>query len=376
MADLLVLGASFVGMSFAIAAHMEGFDVHLYDKAPKPALANKAGANVIAVNPRSADFLDQIGVWELIPNEFVTPYKQISVFDGEGSGSISLGADEVGSSCLGFIVDQTALRVAMNERAISEGLEIRWGETANTDSDQDQTGLLVAADGVNSETRERLGIKKIGYSYGQRATVCIVEFNSKLGNETSSQAYQWFRDSGPLALLPIGGRNKFAVVWSSSEDMGSKTENEFMSDLEEATERKLGRIARVSKRNSFPLIQQHALQYAVPGAVLLGDAAHSIHPLAGQGANLGFADARCLVTELCAARLEGRSSQDLRVLKRYERKRRTENHLAGVAMEGFHRIFTTNSSSVGVMRSSGLRFFNNNRVLKRLAIHIASGHFW
>ena len=373
MAELLVLGASFVGMSFAIAAHKEGFDVHLYDKANQPLVENKRAANVIAVNLRSADFLKQIGVWELIPNEFVTPYRRMSVFDGEGSGSISFGSDEVGAPCLGFIVDQTALRLAMNDCAISEGLKIRWGERANPDSDQ--AALLVAADGVNSETRERLGLKKIGYSYDQRATVCIAEFSKKFGDETGSHAYQWFRSSGPLALLPIAAQNKFAVVWSSSEDMVSKTEKAFMLDLEDATEHKLGRVARISARNSVPLVQQHALQYVAPGVVLLGDAAHAIHPLAGQGANLGFADAICLVTELCAARLEGRSLRDLGVLKRYERKRRKENYLAGVAMEGFHRIFTTNLSLIGVMRSVSLRLFNDNRALKRLAIHIASGHF-
>ena len=231
----------------------------------------------------------------------------------------------------------------------------------------------MAADGAHSATREKLGLKKVGYSYGQNATVCVAEFSPELSPERDRQAYQWFSDSGPLALLPLNDRGKFAVVWSSSQDLVSISETAFILALEASTEGKLGGVQSVSLRHSFPLMQQQAWRYVTEGAVLLGDAAHAIHPLAGQGANLGFADASCLVTELSAARLEGRGIGDLGVLTRYEQKRKTENRLAALAMEGFHRTFTSDSSIVGLFRSRGLRLVNENKTLKRLAISVASG---
>ena len=295
----------------------------------------------------------------------------MSVFDGEGSGSVSFAAEESALPCLGHIVDQVALRVAMNECALSHGFEVKWAETA--DIDELQRDLLVAADGAHSATREKLGLKKMGYSYNQSATVCVAEFGQGLSEEPGRQAYQWFRDSGPLALLPLNEQGEFAVVWSNREDMASISETAFILALEESTEGTLGRVRSVSPRHSFPLMQQQAWRYVTEGAVLLGDAAHAIHPLAGQGANLGFADASCLVTELCAAKLEGRGIGDLGVLKRYEQKRKMENHIAALAMEGFHRLFTSDSKVVGLVRSRGLRLVNENKTLKRLAISVASG---
>ena len=371
MSEVVVIGAGFIGMSFALAAHRQGFDVEVYDKAAAPVLPEATTSQVIAVNPASAEFLESIGVWNLIPYRFVTQYDQMSVFDGQGTGSISFTSEEAALPCLGYIVDQIALRVAMSECAMSQGLSVRWAETV--DIDELQRDLLVAADGAHSATREKLGLKKMGYSYDQKATVCVAEFGQELSEGSGQQAYQWFRDSGPLALLPLCDKGKFAVVWSNREDMASISETAFISALEASTEDMLGRVLSVTQLHSFPLMQQQAWRYVTEGAVLLGDAAHAIHPLAGQGANLGFADASCLVTELCAAKLEGRGIGDLGVLKRYEQKRKMENHLTALAMEGFHRLFTSDSTIVGLVRSRGLRLVNENKTLKRLAISVASG---
>jgi len=373
VSEIVIIGAGFIGMSFALAAHKQGFGIEVYDRGAAPVLPETMTSSVIAINPVSAEFLDGIGVWNRIPDRFVTRYDQMSVFDGQGSGSISFTAEEGGLPCLGYIVDQIALRVAMNECAISQGLEVKWTETA--DIDELYRDLLVAADGAHSATREKLELQKMGYSYDQSATVCIAEFGQQFGEESGRRAYQWFCDSGPLALLPLSDRGKFAVVWSSSEDLASIGETAFIAALEASTEDKLGPVHSVSTRRSFPLMQQQAWRYVTEGAVLLGDAAHAIHPLAGQGANLGFADANCLVTELCAARLEGRGIGDLGVLKRYEQKRKTENLLAALATEGFHRLFTSDSNIVGLVRSRGLSLVDGNKTLKRLAISVASGRF-
>jgi 2-octaprenylphenol hydroxylase len=366
-ADITVVGAGFVGLGFSLAARQQGFDIRVVDRRSRPEKPLSIGANVIALNRASAKFLESLGVWEKLSGQFVTPYGQMSVFDGEGTGSVTFNAADAGIDHLGHIVDQTALLVALSERAEELELDVQWQTAA--DIDQCESTLLVAADGAHSKTREALGLRKVGFDYDQRATVCVATLSGHHHNE----AMQWFLESGPLAFLPLSEPDKVAVVWSCFEDLAETTESTFLDRLNTASESCLGNVLSITDRFSFPLIAQHALQYVTQGAVLLGDAAHAIHPLAGQGANLGFADADQLVTELCAARIENLGLGDLAVLRRYERKRRMENQLAGAAMEGFHRLFTNKSPLVSLIRSKGMGFVHESSALKRLAINIATG---
>ncbi|MBO6558255.1 MAG: FAD-dependent monooxygenase [Pseudomonadales bacterium] len=366
-ANIVVVGAGFVGLSFALAAKKRGLDVEVYERKARPEPPTSLTANVIAVNRKSREFLEGCGVFAKLTARFSAPYVGMSVFDGEGAGAISFRADEADLPELGHIVDQTALRAALADTAQESGLTVHW-ESA-IDVKECDAALIVAADGSHSETREKLGLKKFGYVYDQQATVCVAEFEQPHG----AIAWQWFHETGPVALLPLGESNKVAVIWSSTSDLSQLEEGDFQRQLADVTEHQLGELQSVGPRFSFPLMQQHVFRYVAQGVALLGDAAHTIHPLAGQGANLGFADAQALATILLDARIEGRSFGDVQLLKRYERERIRENRLAGLAMESFYRLFGSRQPAIGLARSLGLRFVHENTALKRLAISVAAG---
>lgn len=369
--EIIVSGAGFIGLSFALAAQARGFDVAVYDKKSKPAPVDVSGssepsARVIALNPASVGFLTDLHVFERIDPRHAAPYHAMEVFDGEGAGNIRFDADEAGLLCLGHIVDQQALLYALSQVAIDQSLPVHW------DSEPDLSiapPLLVGADGAQSSTRERLGLRKIQYAYDQRATVCVIRTSQSHG----ATARQWFQESGPLAALPLADSHTLALVWSDFSDLAGLSDHDFVERLMVASEGALGTVISVGQRFSFGLQQMQALQYVAPGVVLIGDAAHAIHPLAGQGANLGFADVAALTRELANARLEGAQTGDLKTLRRYERARRSENHIAAAAMEGFHRLFTSKLGVSKLLRSQGMRFVQGNTTIRQLAISVASG---
>ncbi len=366
MPEIAVVGGGFVGLGFALAAGKRGFDVVVYDRAPPPLEPQTPGSNVIALNSRSREFLSSIDAMSGIPEYLITPYQAMTVIDGEGTGQITFTAQDAGMAELGHIVDQAALRWRLAQAA-EDRVTVNW-ETEADLADIDAE-LLVAADGTHSVTREKLGFKKLGYRYDQRATVCTV----KCADRHQATACQWFLAHGPLALLPLAEPNTVAVIWSHTEDLSALDASAFLDQLDAATEGMRGSFSELGPRFSFPLQQQAAVSYVKPGAALLGDAAHTIHPLAGQGANLGFADAECLARELGMARIEGQRPGALGALKRFERTRMLENRSAALAMEGFHRLFTSDSPVIGLLRSKGLGFVHENKVLKRLAVSVAAG---
>ncbi len=378
--DILIVGAGFVGLSFARALADTSFDVMVIDKGSSPATPEKdLSANVIAVSPTSESFITDLGAWTGIDSVHKTPFYSMRVWDGTGTGSVEFEAADAGLPVLGHIVDQRALR-----SALLGGVDVTW-ESAPSDFQKSGNGylvqlesgdeiscdLLVAADGSMSSVREAVGLKTVGFPYDQHAVVTVAETAISHGH----CARQWFTPTGPVAFLPLSDENKVAVVWSSSEseDVVKLDDEAYCESLTRLSESQLGQVVGVGRRFEFPLIQQQAVSYVAPNAALLGDAAHTIHPLAGQGANLGFADAKALATEIAAARLDGGSPGDMALLKRYQQSRRTENHLAALAMEGFHRLFTTGQPVISFLRNKGLSFVDNNDLLKQLAINLATG---
>ena len=367
-AQIKVVGAGFVGLTFALSAAQHGFTVELVDRKSAPTLSTELSSNVLALNVTSSDLLSELNVWQNIADQHKTSYDSMHVFDGEGAGDIAFTAADADLDRLGSIVDQNALLIALNDQAGGQpNITLSWETDAEVSLGD--APLLVAADGIHSNIRKAIGLRTIAYSYHQSATVCW----AKMGGAHGNQARQWFQEAGPLALLPMADPQTVAIVWSNFEALDQLGEESFAELLLEATEEQLGQVLAIGPRFAFPLMQQQALQYVAKGVALLGDAAHAIHPLAGQGANLGLADAQALVTELASARLEGREPGDLTVLKRYERARRSDNHLAGLAMEGLHRLFTSRLPAIALLRSQGLRLVNANKPLKRFAISVASG---
>ncbi len=366
-ADIVVVGGGMIGLCSAVAARRLGFSVALFDQKPAPVAPSDQSANVIAMNSASTAFLTDIGVFSELPDVYRPAYTHMQIYDGVGSGSVTFDASDAGYPQLGHIVDQRALVAVLAERASAEGVQLNW--SSSYDMTAPRPSLLVAADGAHSTTREQLGFQKLSYHYDQQATVCIATLSEPHGQ----CAWQWFHEDGPIALLPLAGECEVAVVWSSTQPRTDLDDDAFKRTLEEATEGRFGDIASIGKRFGFPLMQLHAFRYVAPGVALVGDAAHAIHPLAGQGANLGFADISALITELGSARIEGRSPGDIALLRRYEKARRSHNHLAGAAMEGFNRLFSTSNPLISFARRMGMSVVQQNALVRKMAVSVASG---
>ena len=412
--DVLIVGAGLTGLALAAALGESRLKVTLLDARPAPPSnlqADAADARVIALGSGSRQFLEKLGAWQLLAEGSAPAFQHIYVADGAGTGSISFSAADEGLSELGHIVGRASLAAALvkiiNEQGGTETLwGCRWSGLQkvsdgyqlqifrNADDDQGEaitTRLLVGADGATSAVREALGLRMFGRQYAQQAHTCLARLTQGHGQT----AYQWFTDSGPLAFLPLAddladanakSNDKsndqssdfgkaddklVAVIWSSTEAIQGFSDQQLAARLTQASERRLGDVIAVTQRSEFPLAHRHALRYARKGAVILGDAAHIIHPLAGWGANLGFADAELLASELWQAQLLGKSPGDRSVLRRYAVARGSQNLMAGAVMEGFHLLYQPTNPLLSLVRSRGLALAQESTWLKSLFVKAA-----
>jgi len=235
---------------------------------------------------------------------------------------------------------------------------------------------LVAADGAMSRIRTLLGFETREWDYGHSAIVATVELER--GHQNT--AWQRFLPTGPLAFLPLpgeGGRHYCSIVWSVSEHLLdgllALEAQDFCAELERAFERRLGKVLACSDRFGFPLRQRHALDYVQAGVALVADAAHTIHPLAGQGINLGLADVAVLAQEILSGHERGASPGQLQLLKRYQRKRKSENLTMMAAMDGFKVLFEQPALPIRLLRNAGMRTVSQLGPLKAQLMHRAMG---
>jgi len=395
--DVLIVGAGLVGLSLAAALTSSKLKVTLLDARAEPVSAGieakssngytlKSGiaARVSAVNPGSKKFLTRIGAWGRIAPARISTFKKMHVWDGRGTSHIEFGDTDNSASVLGDIVENQLIETALIETLAATGnIRLEWQAKLSEvirheagygvqldDGRYFNCSLLVGADGGNSRVRELCSIRTIGWSYDQVALVTTVE--TELGHE--SVARQCFTKDGPLAFLPLADEHLCSIVWSVQDatDLMAIADKDFCELLTRSFENRLGIVRSTDKRFTFPLAQQHALQYVDSHVALIGDAAHTIHPLAGQGANLGFADARTLAQVLAGARLEGRSPGDLKLLKQYQHRRRAENIVMGSVMEAFKQIYSADNPGINWLRNTSMRFVNNNDLLKSLITRLAA----
>jgi 2-octaprenylphenol hydroxylase len=249
------------------------------------------------------------------------------------------------------------------------------------DGRQLQAPLLIAADGANSRVREWAGFETKEWDYGHHAIVATVT----TAQSHQATAWQIFRREGPLAFLPLasvsnngdGAQHYSSIVWSTqpaeAEMLLQLSDAEFAQALGAAFEWRLGAITGVGKRFSFPLRARYARDYVQPGIALIGDAAHTIHPLAGQGINLGLLDAQALAEELLRAQRRGLSPAEPTALARYQRRRKGDNLAMLAAMEAFKRLFGTTDLHVRWLRNTGMKLFDRSAPLKRILIRQAMG---
>jgi len=347
--DAVVIGGGAVGAATAVALSQAGLNTALVERGEAPAAfdASNYDLRVYALSPGSVKFLAALNVWSRIAAQRVSPYEVMRVWEGDPAQTLEFRADEAHVPQLGHIVENKLLLSALWQQlgnvAVFERAQIAsWHADVNdahlrlVDGTELEARVMIAGDGADSALRAQAGIECATWAYPQQAVVCHVE--TRLAHRHA--AYQRFMPTGPLAFLPLAdGRS--SIVWSSSEAWMLQTldDPQFLSALGAASQGVLGDIKSCTRRVIFPLRLLHAQEYVRDRFALVGDAAHVIHPLAGQGVNLGLADAEALALTLSAAKGGGRDPGRLRVLKGYERARRADTMDMLAITEGLYRIF-------------------------------------
>jgi 2-polyprenylphenol 6-hydroxylase len=386
--DVVVVGAGAIGAALALALARDGFDVALIEaREPRPWRAeNDVDLRVVALARDARDLLASLGVWSAIEGARSSPYRKMHVWDALAPGELTFDAAERGESALGWIVENaliqdtlwSAIRAESRVRVLCP-VELAGVETVDdgvcaelTDGTRLRARLLVAADGADSPVRTLLGIDAVGRDYAQRAVVAHVATE----RPHEDTAWQRFLPGGPLAFLPLAdGRS--SIVWSlpatEAARMLALDDDAFGDELGCAFDFRLGRITRTTARAAFPLRLRLAERYAAGRCVLAGDAAHVVHPLAGQGMNLGFRDVSCLARVLRHARERGGDIGAPHVLRRYERERRSENALAARGLDAIQRLFDADDAIVATLRGAALAAADRLAPVKTFFADIAAG---
>jgi 2-octaprenylphenol hydroxylase len=390
---IVIAGAGVVGLAaaalLATGRCAERLRVLVLEARPLPRFsAADVDPRVYALSRASQRLLTRVGVWPRIASQRASPYRRMRVWEGEdafASSALDFDAADIGEPDLGHIVEDNLLRTALAERlAGAANVEINIGagvaavriEAAHVAVELGNGGavrgtVLLAADGSDSAVRRLLDLPAAEHRYEQTAIVTHVT-SAASHRET---AWQRFLPGGPLALLPLNdGRS--SVVWSLPTDAAERLlgvgDAEFLAELRAASAGVLGELTACSARVAFPLRALHALRYTAPRAALIGDAAHTVHPLAGQGMNLGLLDAAAVAAVIEAALLAGEDPGDLKVLQRYERQRKGDNLAMLAAFDALNRLFRL-PAPVAPLRALALRAVDSARPVKRLLMQHALG---
>jgi 2-octaprenylphenol hydroxylase len=392
MYDLIIVGGGMVGAALACAVADAGLHVSILEtKEPQRSWPDdEVDLRVSALTRASQRMLENLYAWPRMAQMRISPYTEMEVWDAEGSGRIHFSAAEIGEPDLGHIVENRITQLALWERlemlpnvtirCPTVVAELQLGQTPGDqlpgvvlqDGEQLSSKLIVAADGRDSQLRGMADIGTQGWDYDQHAIVATV----KPTYHHQQAARQRFMPRGPLALLPIND-GRCSIVWSTSpkqaDELMALSDALFCDQLTRASEAVLGEIVDVGPRGLFPLPLGHAETYCRPGFVLVGDAAHAMHPLAGQGVNLGFMDAMTLADVIIEAYRAGRAIGSFATLRRYERARKGPNIAMLAAMDAFKRIFSNDVIPLKLMRNLGLDIANRSGVIKYQLIRRAMG---
>lgn len=396
--DIIVVGAGMVGAASACllakasrAASVGPLKIALLEARKAPSFnPDYYDPRVAALTEKSRQVLDESGVWNQVVAKRVSPYEAMEVWDAEGTGRIQFDCHDLHQPNLGHIVENSALVEALlSEIETLDSVDFYCPAVISNYESSDSTvsivlddgtelsaSLLVAADGANSAIRDYFNFPLKEWDYGHQAIVTTV--TTEQPNQKT--AWQRFMPTGPLAFLPLdstGNAQQCSIVWSQETEVAqllmALDDAEFCAELSRASEFCLGQVRSVEKRFAIPLRQRHAVDYVAHRVALIGDAAHTIHPLAGQGVNLGFADVQVLVEEIVRALERGVDVGDLSTLRRYQRRRKPDNLATMAAMEGFKRLFAADQLPVRLLRNMGMSKLNDFTAVKNQLIKLAMG---
>jgi len=397
--DIVIIGGGMVGLATAASLAATDLKILLIEKQdlsqvlPMSSLADQKisdqdfDVRVSAISPGNRDFLTQLGGWQNIPASRQANYQKMKVWDGDGTGKIEFSAAKIAQPDLGVIVENNIVQAALLKTIQAYGnIECYFGvqleqlEVSNdkahvslSDGTAISCQLLIGADGANSIVREKISIESEQTPYSQIAFVANVK--TELSHQNT--AWQRFTPTGPVAFLPLANKNLCSVVWSLDQDKAQQikdmNKSQFAEKLQRAFESRLGQVTAVSKHFGFPLIKRHSQSYLSERIALVGDAAHTIHPLAGQGVNLGFQDVACLSKQIISLQQQQRDFGLKQNLRAFERERKTENLIMQNAMSGFKHLFANQSMPVTLVRNLAMSALDKLPMAKEMIIKKAMG---
>ena len=380
--DVVVVGAGLVGASFALALRGCGLKIAVVEPAPLQQPENDWDSRIYALSPASVTFLRQLGAWQRLDAGRIQRVERMEIHGDQAGAKLQFSAYEAGAEALAYILESNRLQYALGEAlrdsdaeffcpvrgahfdAAAKSLELSDGRILRSE-------LFVGADGANSWLRQAAKIEASRQPYEQRGVVA----NFECTESHLATAFQWFRKDGVLALLPLPG-GRASMVWSTpdahAETLMQLDAAALTKRVEEAAGSRLGQMKPLSSPQAFPLQLLRAETCVAPGVALIGDAAHVVHPLAGQGVNLGFGDAEVLARVL-SGREAGRACGDHGLLRRYERQRAEPIAAMRGVTHGLQRLFAAPGRLPAFLRNTGLNLSERSPVLKTWLIRNALG---
>lgn len=393
--DVIIVGGGIAGLTTA-ALLTQGpvsasLNIVLVDGQSRPGspVGEDIRLRVSAIATGSVDLLDAIGAWAGIDETRIGAYETMRVWDESSSAdsgdALRFDAAEFAAAQLGFIVENVMLQAALLDALRKSDVQLLFDTPIESltlneqgpqllleDGRKLDADLVIGADGARSIVRAAAGIETRNWPYEQTAFVTHLQPTEPHSN----MALQRFLATGPLGMLPLGD-GRISVVWSTTPEQAdwalAASDIELGAALSKASDFVLGDLKVAGPRGAFPLEAQHAQDYVKAGVALVGDAAHAVHPLAGQGANLGLQDAACLADVLATALQDGAYPGDRPVLRRYERARKGANAAMLHFMTGLNRLFTTDSVLLKELLTTGMRLFNHSGPIREHVVSVALG---
>lgn len=385
--DIVIVGGGLVGLTQALALRKTGLSVAVLEVNPSQGFpSDEPQLRVSALTLATENIFRSLGVWQHLDHARMNPYQNMYVWEQDSFANIAFNAEQVQQSQLGFIVENQNIRHALwLETQQSSNIEIlaakltklSFGQQECFISLEDDTHLtarlVIGADGPNSIVKQQASLPQTFWDYDQHAIVATV----KTAEPHNHTARQVFTPSGPLAFLPLWDDHQCSIVWSQDEAKATALlklpDDEFNKLLTTAFDCTLGLCELISNKQSYPLKMQYARQWVRDRVAIIGDAAHTIHPLAGQGANLGISDAAALAQQISLLLEQGKDFGLAKNLRPFERWRKTETVKMVAAMEAFKRMFSGSHPLKKLVRDAGLSLANHSPKAKQKIIQQAMG---
>lgn len=389
LSDIIIVGGGMVGLTLAcLLAQQTSLSITVLESQAETVGWDEDNYHhrVSAIAVSSSQLFQSINIWQALSAKRVSPFTEIAVWDANDKGYLSFHSREVASPYLGHIIENNLIQAVMMDK-IATFPHVQYHKNVTLTNYHEADGqvyltsdnaiyaakLAIAADGGNSWLRKMAGIAIDRHDYHQRGIVATVE--TSLPHQTVAR--QIFLNSGPLAFLPLASPTTSSIVWSLPNEEATRMlqldDAAFKCALAAAFKHKLGDIVSVSKRYAFPLAKQQASYYVKSRVVLVGDAAHTVHPLAGQGVNIGLLDAASLAEIIIENVKQRRDIANPLSLRRYERWRKAENLTLLTGVDIIKRVFATDHHGLQSVRTIGLNFIQRNRWLKNIFTKHAIG---